>query len=112
MARGDAELRVHLAQMPFDGARAEEELRADLRVREAVARQPGDLLLLRRQGIARLGTPLADRLARGGQLSPGALGERLHADGREQLVGGAQLLPRIDAASGPPQPLPVEQMRT
>jgi hypothetical protein len=29
-ARGDAELREHLAQVPFGSARAEEELRADL----------------------------------------------------------------------------------
>ena len=32
-ARADAELREHLVQMPFDGAGADEELRADLRVR-------------------------------------------------------------------------------
>src|SRR5580765_3942865 len=49
LARGDAELGEHLAQMPFDRARAEEELRADLRVGVPIAGEPGDVLLLRRQ---------------------------------------------------------------
>ena len=37
-ARADAELAEHLAQVPLDGARAEEQLRADLRVRLPVRR--------------------------------------------------------------------------
>ena len=46
-ARADPELREDLPQMPFDGARAQEQPRADLRVREPVAREPCDLPLLR-----------------------------------------------------------------
>ena len=45
-ARADAELGEHLAEMPLDGARTEEELRADLRVRQAISGEPGDLLFL------------------------------------------------------------------
>ena len=41
----------------------------------------------------------------------GALGERLHADRGEQVVGGAQLRARVDAAILAAQPLAVEQVR-
>jgi len=37
--------------MPFDGAMAEEELLADLRVREAVVSQASDLRFLRRERL-------------------------------------------------------------
>ena len=46
-AGADAELGEDLAQVPFDGARAEEQLGADLRVGPAVPGQPGDVGLLR-----------------------------------------------------------------
>ena len=36
-ARGDAEFGEHVARVPLDGARADEQLRADLRVRQALA---------------------------------------------------------------------------
>jgi hypothetical protein len=42
--------------MPFNGARTHEQLGADLRVRKAVASQPGDLFLLWREVRARLDT--------------------------------------------------------
>jgi hypothetical protein len=48
VAGPDAELGIYLAQVPFDRAGGQEQLGADLRVRQAVAGQPGDLLLLRR----------------------------------------------------------------
>ena len=54
-AGADAELGEDLAQVVLDGARADEQPRADLRVGEAVARQPGDLRLLRGELVARLG---------------------------------------------------------
>src|SRR5580698_10668094 len=85
-ARGDTELGEHVAQVPLDRARADEQLRADLRVRQAVAGQPGDLLLLRRELVARVGASLAHLLARGEQLAAGALGERLHPDRGEQAM--------------------------
>src|SRR5580704_11441911 len=86
-ARGDTELGEHVAQVPLDRARADEQLRADLRVRQAVAGQPGDLLLLRRELVARVGASLAHLLARREELAAGALGERLHPDRGEQVVG-------------------------
>ena len=60
---------------------------------------------------ARLGGALAGGLAGGQQLAPGALGERLHADRVEHVVGGAQLLARVDASALAAQPLAVEQVR-
>src|ERR1700738_848520 len=44
-ARRDAELDEDLPQVPFDGVRADEQLRADLLIRQAVAGQPRDLPL-------------------------------------------------------------------
>jgi hypothetical protein len=67
-ARADPELHEHLAQVPFDGAAAEEEARADLRVRQPITGEPRDLALLRSQIVARLGLALADCLAGGRQL--------------------------------------------
>ena len=74
-ARADPELGEHLLEVPLDGARTEEELGADLRVRATVASEPSDLLLLGRQLVAGVVAPLADLLAGGQQLVPGALGE-------------------------------------
>ena len=47
LAGGDAELGEHLAEVPFDGAGAEEQFRGDLGVGASVSGQPGDVLLLR-----------------------------------------------------------------
>ena len=70
-----------------------------------------DLPLLRGQIVARLDRPLAHLLARRQQLPARALGERLHPDRRELLVGGAELLARVDPATLAAQPLAVEQVR-
>src|SRR5579871_2013107 len=43
---GDAELGEDLPKMPFDGARAQVQLAADLGVRASLTREHGDLLLL------------------------------------------------------------------
>src|SRR4249920_3579040 len=98
--------------MPFDRACAEEELCAYLRVREADPGEPGDLLLLRRELVARLVATLAHLLARCDQLAASALCERLHPDRDEHVVGRAQLLSRVETSPLAAQPLPVEQMRT
>src|SRR5215218_4738807 len=71
-ARLDAELGEHLAQVPLHRAGAEEELRADLRVRQPVAGEVRDLALLGGQVVARGGGALAHLLARGQQLPLGA----------------------------------------
>src|SRR4051812_47839101 len=55
----DSKLGEHLAQVPFDGARTDEQPRADLRVGEPVAGEPGDLLLLSGEVIAHLDGALA-----------------------------------------------------
>src|SRR5829696_7681671 len=85
----DPELGEHLAQVPLDRAWTDEELRADLRIREALAREPRDLFLLRSELVARVVAALAH------QLAAAALGERLHPDRGEHVVGGAQLLARV-----------------
>src|SRR5918992_5706918 len=54
VARGDVELQEDLAQVVLHRARADEELCADLRVRETVLREPGDLRLLGREHAARV----------------------------------------------------------
>ena len=50
-------------------------------------------------------------LARRQQLRARALGERLHADRGELLVGGAQLRARVDAPALAAQPLAIEELR-
>ena len=107
----DAELGEHVAQMPLDGPRAEEEPRTDLRIRQALAR-PGRAICRScavrssRVSTVRLRTfsPVASSSLRG------ALGERLHPDRGEHFVGGAELVARVDPAVLAAQPLPVEQM--
>src|SRR5262245_44836560 len=94
-ARADAKLSEHLAQVPLDGSRAEEQLGADLRVREALRRQPCDLSLLRGQLVPRLDAALAHCLAGGQQLVAGALGEALHPHLREHLVRDAAPFARL-----------------
>src|SRR3954469_1073115 len=97
-ARADPQLGEHLLEVPLDGAGAEEELGADLRVRASFARQASDLLLLRRELVARVVAALAHPFACGQQLVPGALGESVGAHRQERFAGDAQLLTRIDAA--------------
>jgi hypothetical protein len=53
-ARADVELGEHLAQMPFDRTRTEEELPTDVRGRQTVPGEPCDLHLLRCELVVRL----------------------------------------------------------
>src|SRR5258708_27584223 len=66
----DAQLCENLAQMPFDGAMAEEELLADLRVREAIVSQASDLRFLRRERLLGIGGGRSPQLPRGPRLRP------------------------------------------
>ena len=84
-----SELAERLAQVVVDGAGADEQLRGDFLVGGAVGREAGDLCFLGGQVVARLDGPFAGVLAGRLELDPGALGERFHAELREQLVGGA-----------------------
>src|SRR3954451_18234206 len=96
--------------MPLDSARAEEEPGTDLRIRQAVASEARDLLLLRGENIARRDRPLGNLGPCREQLPPGPFGESLHPDRCELLVRGAKLDACIAPAILAAQPLPVEQM--
>ena len=111
-ARGDVELDEDLLQVVLGGTGADEQAFADLRVRQPVTGQFGDVSLLGRQLATGLDTALAGGLPGGPQLTPGPLGERLHAHRLQHLVGGAQLLAGVAPATLPAQPLPVEQVGT
>jgi hypothetical protein len=50
----DPKLGEHVSQMPLDGPGAEEEPRADLRIRQAIAGKLRDLQFLRGQIVTRL----------------------------------------------------------
>src|SRR4051795_667833 len=68
-ARGDAELRVDLAQVVLDRPPAEEQPRGDLRVAQPVLdHELGDLQLLGGEVVERAGVALARGLARRPQL--------------------------------------------
>src|SRR5690242_19164117 len=99
-ARADVELGEDLAQVVLDRARAEKQPGADLRVREALAGQPGDLGLLRGQVECGGYDASAGRgLAGGLQLAPGPGRERRHPHRIQHAVGRAQLLARVNAAA-------------
>ena len=98
--------------MVLDGARADEQPRADLGIRVPIGGEACDLRLLRSQRVARLARQPAHGLPGGEQLAPGTLGERLGADGDELLVGGAQLLARVHPPVLASQPFAVEQLGT
>jgi pimeloyl-ACP methyl ester carboxylesterase len=92
---------------------ADEEPRPNLRVRQPVPREPGDLVFLSGQPSAaagRLGTP--ERGLPGGlQFPPGSRGERGHSHRLQHVVRRAQLLAGLGPAPLPPQPFPVQQVR-
>src|SRR5207302_11128660 len=62
------------------------------------------------ENVARRYGPLAHFLTRRKQLPPGSLGERLHPDRRELVVGGTKLDACVAPAILAAQPLPVDQM--
>jgi len=64
-AGADPQLGENLAQVPLDGVRGQEQLGGDLRVGQARPGQPGNLVLLRGEVIARAGGARADGLADG-----------------------------------------------
>src|ERR687898_3229940 len=111
LARADPELVEHLAQMPFDRAGADEEAGPDLRVGQSVTGEAGDLLLLRRELVARLGGALANLLARGEQLMARSIREPLRAHGREHVVRAAQLVAGVDPPVLAAQPLAIQEVR-
>src|SRR4051812_46355670 len=77
----------------------------------SLRRQSRDLRLLRGELVKRVHGPFAGMLARRLQLHPRALGERLHPELGEEVVGVPQLRACVQAPELAPQPLAVEQMR-
>ena len=107
-ARLDAELGEHFAQVVLDGARADEQADADLRIGQAVAGHPRDLGLLRRELL------IAGGDVRLRAVSPVACSSRLARSAKasipiasEHVVGDAKLCARVDTAALPAQPFAV-----
>ena len=109
-AGGHAGLPEHLPQVVVDGGGAQEQLRGDVTVALAVADQPGDLRLLRRELVLGLRCPRAGALSGGQQLDPGPLGEGPGVHRGEHLVRGAELAARVAAAALAAQPFAVHQV--
>lgn len=108
-ARGDVEFGVHLAQVPFHGVRAEEQLCADLGVGESRTGQLRDLRFLGGQrGRGGTSPLLGHGLAGGPQFAYGTFGERAGAESTEEGVRRTKLLTGIEAAVLPSQPLAVQ----
>ena len=96
--------------MPFNGAGADEQPGSDLGVGESLSNHPSDLGFLGGEVADRLDGAFTDGLTGCGQLAGGPIGKDVGAHGGERLVGGAQLLARIEATVGAAQPLAVEQV--
>src|SRR5258708_17014698 len=108
-ARGDAEVDEDLPQVPFDGVRADEQVRTDLLVRQAVAGQPRDLRLLAGQLVTRADRLPACLLAGCEQFPASPFAEGLRTHSSEHLMSGAEVPPCVDAPVHPTQPLAVAQ---
>src|SRR4051794_25196695 len=65
LARCDSEFHEYLAEVPFDGAGADEQLSSDLGVGASDPGEPRDVLLLRGQVVVVVDVPLADLLTGG-----------------------------------------------
>ena len=87
----DAELGEYLAQVPFDGPGTDEELSADLLVRQAVPSEPRDERFLLGELIGGIDGALAYGRAGGQQFAASSLGETPHSHGGEHLIGEGQL---------------------
>src|SRR3954454_6668257 len=109
-AGADGEFDEYLAEVPFDGAGADEQFRSDFGVGTSVTGQSGDVLLLRGQIVDGVDVAFTDLFAGGDQLSPCALAEGIGADRREQVVGAAQLVAGVHSSVLTAKPLAVEQV--
>src|SRR5580704_6385114 len=108
-AGADAELGEDLPEVVGDGGGADEQLRGDLRVGGPLAGQAGDQCLLRGQDVGCPGGAFERLRAGGPQLDVRPFGKRRGAGRVEDLVGGAQVLTRVEAAPLAAQPLAVEK---
>jgi len=87
--------------VPFDRARADEQLGTDLRITVPVNGQPGDLGLLGGELVHRLDRAPAYHFTGRHQLPPGAFSEGRHSHPVQQLMSQTQLLPGVAAAALP-----------
>src|SRR5215472_17738299 len=109
-AGADLELGEDLVQVVLDRLAADEQLGGDLLVGRPVARQGGDLGLLRGELVSRGDGAFAGGLAGGRELTRSPLGKSLRAHRGENLVGGAKLHARVEAPALTPQPFAVKEM--
>jgi len=88
----------------------DEELGADLGVRETVRGELRDMCLLRSEFGVRVRRALADLLSGREELAASAFGERLHSHRGEQFVCGSKLVTGIGASVVAAEPFAVQQM--
>jgi hypothetical protein len=98
--------------MPLDRAWAEEELRADLRVRQSFRCELCDLRLLRGQLISCFVRALAGRLAGRSELTSCALREPGNAHLAEHVVRRTQVRAGVEPTALASHPLAVQEMGT
>src|SRR4051794_23589621 len=105
--RRDRQLGEDLAQVPLDGARAQEEASTDLGVRQTGSHHHCDLTLLRSQLVVDREATCspADCLAGCQKLSTRSFGESLHTDRLEDVVRLPQRVTGILVPPAPSQPL-------
>ena len=109
-ARVDAVLVEDRLQVAGDGARADEQLRANLGIGAAHPSQPGDLPLLGCQRFSRILDAPVNHLTSRPQFTAGSSGKTVRAHVGEQVVGEPQLDSSIGSAVGPPKPFAVQQV--
>jgi hypothetical protein len=109
-AGANAELGKHVSEVPLDRARAEEELRTDLRVCQPFRCEPRDLRLLCGQIAASVISALPGCLPGCGEFPSRAIGETGHSYLTEQFVRCPKLPPRIKPAALSSQPFAEDEM--
>jgi hypothetical protein len=93
-------------------SRADEQLRADLGIGEAIPSKSGYLCLLGREDVARFVGAPARGLSGGKELVAGSLRKRPGPEAAERLVRGSKLLARFEAPVLTSKPLAVHEPRS
>src|SRR4051812_12645052 len=96
--------------MPLHGVGTEKEHGSDLRIREPVTGEPGDLRLLGGEVGLLLRLALASRFTGGLELAASPLGEGPGPDAAEDLVSCPQLPSGVHATVFTSQPFAVDQV--
>src|SRR3954451_3069481 len=104
------ELREDAVQVRADRAMREEQLPADLAVRQALRRELCDLHLLRRQLITRVVHTVPAAFPRRAQLAPRLLPPRAAPECVERVARRPQNGPRFGDTAPAPEPLAVRQL--